>query len=415
LLHQQLSRLVLAVVAVAFVYLLVTRRRTLTLPRSGSALLLGLLLAASLVSWLLTRAPGSTNSVLDIALYPLMALLFANLALTEQDHARTWTALLGSALLVALVGGFLFATGTHIWTPNPAVANRLNITFADPNITARFLTLGACAAVLLFASRKAPTWLSTATALGCGIVLPMTLSRSGLALFIVGVVVAVAFSFDRRRATAIGALALLAFAVSTAVNPETRQRALEATGTVASAITGTTHNVTTAAASGQDAVALEDNRKYLVAAGLSMFAGHPITGVGFGGYQHQLLTAYRHFLPPGYTDSVSHTSFVTVMAEQGMIGTLLLVAFLFQLAREALASRRRGDPWAPWAALPAMLVVPIFLFSQFEARFLQEPYLWLSLAMLYSAQAMSLRTRRLEAAVLSAEPRARPLRSIEVA
>ena len=398
LLHQQLSRFVLLVVGAAFVYLLAVRRRALVVPRGPSIVLLVLLLAASLVSWALTRRPGSTNSVIDIALYPFVALLICNLVVSERDHRRAWIAFLVSALCVAVLGAGLYASHGHIWAPNPAVAHRLNITFADPNITARFLTLAACAGVYLYAERRAPTWLAVSTAAACGIVLPLTFSRSGLALFIAMVLLAVLVAFNRRRALAIAAVALLAFALSTGLNPDTRQRATDAVASVVG-VTAPAHTSSPAGPAVQGASALDDNRRYLIAAGLTMFKDHPLFGVGFGGYQHEILTTYHRFLPSGYTDSVSHTSLVTVLAEQGLIGALLLIAFLVQLARESLEARRRRDAWAPWSSLAAMMVIPIFLYSLFEARFLQEPYLWLSLGLLYSAQLLAGQWRGTVAAV----------------
>jgi O-antigen ligase len=392
LLRQQLSRYVLVVVALAFAYLLLARRRTITLPRSPSFWVLVAYVGVSLASWVVTRPPGSLSSVADIALYPFVALLVANLVLDEAGHRRAWVALLVSCLAVAVLGAALYVTHLAIWTPNPLVSARMNITFGDPNITARFLALGACAAVLLFSARKAPSWLAVATAIACAAVLPLTLSRSGLILFVVAVAVAVVVAFQHRRAATIGAVALLVFAISIGVNPDTRQRAEDTAATAVSAVTGRpfTFGATAQGTVSHVQVASEDNRRYLVAAGLRMFQDHPVTGVGFGGYQRALLTTYRGFLPSNLSganlDSVSHSSFVTVMAEQGAIGTLLFVAFLLLLAMEAWRARRAGEGWSLWIVLPATLVIPIFLFSQFEGRFFTEPYLWLMLGLTYSAQ-----------------------------
>jgi len=389
-LHQQLSRFVILVVLVAFAYLVVRGRRRIAVPKFGSVWLLLILIAVSVASWVVTRAPGSANTLADIALYPFVALLIANLVLTREDHRLAWMAFVVSALGVALLGAVLYLAHKQIWAPNPLVANRVNITFADPNITARFLTLGACAAVLLFAASRAPAWLTFAGAIACGVVLPLTYSRSGLALFILMVALMVPLAFNRRRAMAIAAVALIAFGLSTGLNPDTRQRAADATATLVGFVTGTHHNEASAPAIEQG-VALEDNRVFLVAAGVTMFRDHPILGVGFGGYQHALLTTYKRFLPQGYTDSVSHTSVITVLAEQGIVGAILLILFFLQLAREAWAARRRKDEWAVWTTLSAALVVPIFLYSQFEGRLLQEPYLWLALGMFYGTQMVALR------------------------
>src|ERR1700694_4534593 len=141
---------------------------------------------------------------------------------------------------VGLLGAFLSAPHLQVWTPTPAVASRMNITFGDPNITARFLTLGACAAVIVYASRQGPSWLTVAAAVACAVVIPLTFSRSGLALVIISVALAIGFALNRRRAAAIGVAALLAFVISTGVNPDTRQRATDAAFTAVSAVTGAT-------------------------------------------------------------------------------------------------------------------------------------------------------------------------------
>ena len=388
--RQPVSRYVLVAVAASYIYLIVVRRRKISVPRQLSVALLAVFLLASLVSWALTRAQYSVNSLLDIALYPVVGLMIANLPLSQNDHRRAWLAFIASGLLIATLGVVVHILGVRIWTPNPLVMNRLNITFADPNITARFLTIATCAAVLMFSARKAPAWLTIGSAIACAIALPMTWSRSGLALFVVSTAIAVVFAFNHRRAAAIAAIALIAFAASTLINPDTRDRAGAAVSTVVTAVTGAPVDQASAIP-GNDDVSLADNRVYLVRAGWTMFLDHPLAGVGVGGFQHAMLTTYRSFLPKGYTDSVSHTALVTVLAEQGVIGFVLFLAFLTALAWEALAARRREDAWAFWSTLAATLVVPIFLYSQFEARFLQEPYLWFALGLYYSARMLSRR------------------------
>jgi len=402
--RQPISRYVLVALAASYIYLMFARRRSISVPRRLSVWLLLLFVLASLASWAITRAPSSRSSLLDIALYPVVALLVANLPLSERDHRRAWIAFLVSGLGVACVGVVLYSAGVQIWTPNPLVANRMNITFADPNITARFLTIAACAATLMFSARKAPSWLTLGTAIGCAVILPTTWSRSGLALFVVGLIVAAIVALDRRRAAVIVAVALLAFVGSTTINADTRDRASGAVSTLITAVTGGQVDQSSAIPGNED-VSLADNRVYLVKAGWSMFIDHPIGGVGVGGFQHAILTTYRSFLPEGYTDSLSHTSLVTVMAEQGLVGLVLFLLFLCALAWEALAARARRDRCAFWSTLPAVLIIPIFLYSQFEARFLQEPYLWLALGLFYSAHMIARREAALEPAAESQRSR----------
>jgi O-antigen ligase len=389
-LKQQLSRFVLVIVAAAFLYLLATQRGRLVVPRTLSVGLLVLYIAASLIGWLMTRSPGSINAVVDLTLYPVVALLIVNLADSEADHRRAWTAFLVSALAVGVLGVFLYLTHLSIWTPNPLVAARMNITFGDPNITARFLTLGVTAAVLLFAARRSQPVLAVATAVICGAMIPLTLSRSGLILFIAAVAFAVIVAFDRRRALAIGLTALAIFAASTAINPPTRLRAEVTAETVLSFLPPIplSHSGP-AVPPPQNKYAIEDNRTYLIAAGLQMFRDHKIIGVGFGGYQHAITTTYRSYLPTNRNaanlDTLSHAAIVTVMAEQGVVGTILLLAFFVALGLELWRARQLHGPWALWATVPGALIVSILVYSNIEGRLITEPYLWVSLGLAYAA------------------------------
>jgi O-antigen ligase len=193
-------------------------------------------------------------------------------------------------------------------------------------------------------------------------------------------------SAERRRALLFGLAVIVLFVLSTAINPDTRERAIGAAQTLVTTITGTAHNMSTGpgGSSAGDSFALEDNRRYLIAAGVKMFTDHPLTGVGFGGYQHAITTAYRGFIPAEIPnpDTVSHTVFVTVAAEQGILGVTLLLVFFAFLAREAWRARRNL-----WATTAATMIVPIVLYAQFEGRLLEEPYFWVFLALFYAAAA----------------------------
>jgi O-antigen ligase len=381
---QPLARWIMVLVAASLAYLLVTGRRKLVLPRQRSTIWLAAFVAVSIVSWLLTRAPSSYKAFADVALYPFFGLMVMNLVVDEHDHRRAWIAFLVSGLVVALLGFGLYVSHHTIWTPNPAVMNRLNITFADPNVTARFLTIAAAAAVVLFATRRAPAWLCLATACACAVVIPMTYSRSGLALFIFSIVIAAAVTPERKRSVAL-ALALLAvFAFSTVINPVTRLRAVDAENTFASLVGISAMHVSTPSSGSSDAgdTVFADNRRYLVEAGIRMFRDHPLLGVGYGAFQHELSSTYKAMIPSNLAarDVASHTAFITIASEMGIAGLLLFLGFLFQLGREAFASRRNV-----WVLLPAMLILPLLLYAQFEGRLIEEPYLWLCLALAYAA------------------------------
>jgi putative inorganic carbon (hco3(-)) transporter len=395
-LRLQLARIVLIVVGVAFVYLLVAGERKLLIPRGSSVFPLALYVAVSIASWLFTRAPGSLNPLLDVAAYPLMALLVVNLARTEQQQDNAWTAFLVSGLAIALLGAFLYYADASIWRPDLTTPlHRVNATFADPNILARFLTLAVGAAILMFAARRQNRWLVIATAMAGAAVLPLTFSKSGYLFFPVSLVLAAILGAGHRRAALIALATIAIFAGAILVNPATRDRSM----VVVETITGTSQNVVQSAqpADAVGSVQLDSVRSYLINAGWQMFKDHPLFGIGYGGFQHSLLTEYKRFLPQNQPVTLSHTSAVTILSEQGAVGAGLLLAFLLLLAWEAIRAMRRRTPWRDLIVTPAFLIVPILLFSQLEGRLIEEPYLWLAIGLVYSAGMLerSIRTVRL--------------------
>lgn len=377
----QLVRIVMAIVALAFAYLVVMRRKAIAIPTSISALLLGAYVAASVMSWMFTRAPGSLTELLAVIAYPIFGVLVVSLVRSEKDQSRAWSAFLISGAGIGLLSLFLYYTHLSIWRPDPSVLGRVNATFGDPNITARFLTVAVMGATMMFASRKTKHWLAVATVVTGAAAVPITFSRSGFLLFVIAVALAVAVSVDRRRAARIATLGLAVFAVAILVNADARERAILAVQPIIDTVTNQSRS-----AKPLGGVALDSNRSFLIAAGIQMFVDHPIAGVGYGGFQHALLTDYKRFFPPVYADTLSHTSAVSIIAEQGLIGSLLFGAFAVAVGFEAV---RRRHAWGrEWIVPPAVLLVPLFLFSQFEGRLISEPYLWLMLGLFYAAMAL---------------------------
>jgi O-antigen ligase len=395
----QLARIVLLVVAVAFLYLVLAGGRAVVVPVSVTAAVLAAYVCASIVSWLWTRAPGSLNPLLDVTAYPVTALLLVNLVRSEQEVRNAWLALIASAALFAVLGAFLYVTHLSIWRPDLTGLYRVNATFGDPNIAARFLCLAVCAAILMFAAGERRTWLVVAAVVACSAVMPLTFSKSGYLVFPVAVVLMAPFGVDRRRAAAVAALALAVFVASIVVNPSTRDRAEVSLGLVS----GTTANGGSNPLNPGDVAPLAGGRldtvrTYLIEAGWAMFRDRPITGVGYGGFQHALLTRYARFVPPNPPVTLSHTSAITIAAEQGLVGIVLFGGFLALFAWEAIAALRRSTAWRNWIVMPALLVVPILILSQFEGRLIEEPYLWVLIGLAFAAKVMEGTTRTVQVA-----------------
>jgi O-antigen ligase len=132
-------------------------------------------------------------------------------------------------------------------------------------------------------------------------------------------------------------------------------------------------------------------RPYLVEAGLNMFVDHPVTGVGAGGYQKAFDDDYYSYKDPTIKANVtiSHTSVVTIMAELGLIG-LAAVAFVtvrWTAYLRDLLGRAPVDLKAVLIGM-TMLSAIIFLSSQTEGRFLEDPYLWFAGGIVVAVEAI---------------------------
>jgi len=280
------------------------------------------------------------------------------------------------------VGLIEAVTGTLIWNaPNSGVP-WVNSTFKDPNIYARFLTFGAVASVVL-ASRpraNARAVLITALLLAAA-ALPFTFSRQGWVLGAFVLLLAVVMAVQRRRAVGLVALVFVAFAAVALLDPQVRDR----WSVLGEILTTAPPRVYSGALAFVNLLPLDTVRRYLVAAGFQMFYDHPIFGVGFGNFPSSMLGAYSSFISGNSQTIDSHTSFVTIIAEQGLVGLALAVWWAFEFVRSTVRSfgSQIRRPYVT-AALLALLL--ILLVSQLEGRLLEEPYMWLFLGAALGAQ-----------------------------
>ncbi len=356
-------------VAVAFVVWAVRpgRPRADVIPASPLTLPLALLFAVYALSGLYAVDVFAARTETLRLLFSFGS--FALLPFFVRDRAcLRWTlnALVGSAALLSLAGIYQQATGSFFWNPGLGLfgERRINTTFADPNHFARFLLEGIVVAMMLwfFVGRRAKLFFLLPSMALAILTLVFTGSRGAWVVGLVALPVAVmALPIERSlrlRMLGLGAalLILAALAVS-AFNPYFSKR-----------VNTFTFGFEAAGA-----------RPYLVKAGLNMFADHPIAGVGAGGYQRSFEDDYYRYKDPKIKANVtiSHTSLVTLIAELGVIG---MAALAFVIVRWALFVRgllRDATPDLRAACTGlAVITAIIFLGSQTEGRFLEDPYLW---------------------------------------
>jgi O-antigen ligase len=327
------------------------------------------------LAWSDSRRPDS--SVLVMAMY--IAFLFAAPSLIE--NRRDVQRILGAILLAAAVLGAIAIAQRflHVFEWRAYLldsgAYRSNATFADPNILARYLVLSiALGAILILSTgpRRMTVYLAL-PAIGLGALgVLATGSRSGLGVLVICLFLAVLVSpIERRTKLKLAGVAACGVVVVLIM-------LLVSGGATADRLKSLT-NINGALG----------RRTYLIDGGWHMFLDNPLTGVGTGNFQNQLLTNYRHLIPSwGFDVSLSHTSVITIAAENGLLGLFVLgfaiVRIAWTVARTYFATHDRFTRLTTgWLGIA---LLAIFLESQSEGRLLDEPYLYVLLAVLAAVE-----------------------------
>lgn len=317
------------------------------------------------------------NAVIILPLY--VSFVFAAVTLVEdrQDVERILGAfLLATVLLAALA--ILQRGGIFAWREalvrEGGTGYRSNATFADPNILARFLAISIALAgglVLATGARRLTLYLAVpAIALG-SLAIIATASRSGwLMLVLCAAVVVLLAPVDRwtkTKITAGGAVtlgALLGFLL--VQGGEYAQRVATLT----------------------DATELLGARQGLIRAGWAMFLDNPLVGVGAGNYQRSLLFNYLDLVPLWQLATLSHTSVITVLSELGIVGAALFGLVGVRVAVTMISAYASAR--SPWSRLVCAWLVSavlgVFLHSQSEGRLIEEPFLWVLLALVVAVE-----------------------------
>ncbi len=294
--------------------------------------------------------------------FGLLALGFARLPWRGRWLTWLWALLVGTALAFAIVGGYQWLTRDIFWNPKVSIGNayapffRVNSVFWDPSIYGRYLVvaiLATLAGVLLGGLRGwrlaglygvvCATWLG----------LVISFSQSSFIALLVGVAVAALVVWGRRAALALAALAVVAVVVAAAI-PQVR------------------HDVVGKSRSGLNKAT--SGRADLVGQGLRIAIHNPIGGVGVGDFKRAYAerTGLRGREPK---KAASHSTPITVAAEEGVIGValagwLLVAALLATLRRIGMGYTSR----VTFAV--GLTLVAIFVHSLFYNAFFEDPMAW---------------------------------------
>ena len=325
--------------------------------------------ALSLI-WSVDVRRGATE--LDAALLPFtfLALGLARLRWSRRLLKALLLQFVAMALVFALIGVYQYKTGQIYWNPKVINSNayapffRVNSVFWDPSIYGRFLVLAILACLALVVTRAGRPWLAAAMC-AIGVLwagLALSFSQSSFTALLAGVVAAALLAWRRRAMVPLLAVAMLIVPVAL-VTPQARAKMLDGSKSDLNSITSA--------------------RSTLVSHGIRIAIHHPVIGVGMGGFRR----AYADLTGMSGRDlrrAASHTTPVTVAAEEGVIGFGL---FIWLLATALVVTFRRAGPTFPGRVqlVCALALTAIAVQSLFYADFFEDPMTWAFLAIAVAA------------------------------
>jgi O-antigen ligase len=270
--------------------------------------------------------------------------------------------LVGLALVFSGIAFFEYGTQTLLLNPKLLISNqfhtyfRVNSVFFDPNIFGRFLMLvmiGLAATLLDTKRGKYVAAISACLAVLLAAMV-MTLSQSSFIGLLVGLAVVAALRWTPWK---VGVLAVLVATIGIAavvVAPSSSGIKLHSIKVLNNESSG---------------------RTGLVGGGIDLFKAKPVFGWGAGDFSK----AYRSQQSAGAPAAVSasHTTPVTVAAEQGVIGLIVYILLLVAVLIRALQGARLSTARTAVVAGLAALVVH----SCFYAAFFEDPITWVLFAL----------------------------------
>jgi O-antigen ligase len=314
------------------------------------------------VVWTLDLREGAIFLGAFVLPFGLLALGFARLPWRGRWLTWLWGGLVGTALVYALVGSYQWATREVFWNPKVIVGNayapffRVNSVFWDPSIYGRYLVVAilvTVAGILLGGVRGwrlaglyavvAATWVGLA----------ISFSQSSFVALAAGVVVAAVVVWSWRAAAAVVLSSVLALAVAFAV-PPVRAEILDKSDAGLEQATG--------------------GRSGLVRQGLEIAVRNPMGGEGVGAFRR----AYAKRVGLRGRDprrAASHSTPITVAAEEGLPGLVLLAWVVAAALLTSLRTLGRG--FTSRVSLAASLaILAVFVHSLFYNALFEDPMFW---------------------------------------
>ncbi len=333
---------------------------------------LGLFVGWDGLSLLWSKDPrqGAIELLFFVLPFGLLTIALARLVWSRAWVLALYVQLALMALVFAVIGIVQYETRNIFWNPKVRVDNayapngwfyRVNSVFYDPSIYGRFLVIALLASLVVVLRRRGdPLW-AVAAALTIAItwagLLPSFSQSSFLALLAATTLCAVLVW--RWRSLVLVGLAAVALVLAGIASPQIRHR-----------IDGKSSSSLSSATSG---------RSTLVSKGGKVAAHHPLIGVGVGGFR-RAYADLLHLKGKEPKAAASHTTPITVAAETGIPGLLLLLALVGTAL--AIAFRRLGSGFDGNARLAfGLALVAILVHCVFYNALFEDPTFWALLAL----------------------------------
>jgi O-antigen ligase len=331
------------------------------------ALLAAVLLYAVQAAWSSDFEQALKNVAFFYVPFILLFRLLAATAWTRRLAINCLVLATTLALVFVAIGFVEYATRHLFWNPKVIASNqfesyfRVNSLFFDPNIYGRFLAvvMAGLAAVQLWA-REWRHLLGATLAqavLLAGLVL--TFSQSSLAALLLALLVLAALRWPARPVIAAALAALVVAGVAAVAFPDATRVDLGSGRSLREATSGRTD---------------------LIKGGVEMFLDRPIQGHGSGSFAEEFRVRER--TTDERAAAASHTTPITIAAEQGVLGLasyLIVLLTALALVLQGLGRLRGGEP--PPAELIARgaiaaAFVGLVLHTFAYAAFLEDPLTW---------------------------------------
>lgn len=313
------------------------------------------------LAWTDDLRQGSVNVLFFYLPFGLLAVALARLPWSGRWLRALYGQLAGMALVFAAIGVYQWATRDIFWNPKVIVGNayapfyRVNSVFYDPSIYGRFLVIAIVASLVLVlhgpSRRSALVAGAAIAAMWAGLL--FSFSQSSFAALIVGTLAVAAFAWRWRALAALGLVAAVVVPVGFAA-PQVRHTLLERSSAGLNSATS--------------------GRTSLVANGARIALEHPIAGVGIGSFKRAYAerVGLRGREPK---KAASHNTPVTVAAETGFPGLLLLV---WLGATALVVPLRRVGPSFPGRSrmVFGLALAAIGAHSLFYNALFEDPMFW---------------------------------------